>query len=95
MNLAKLSKSPGITSRSKGRGKGKKGESKGSGKEPRAPKSLIGCNALTKAGKRFCFGYNLGTYKEDARAGQECKHGLHACMKPGCGKPDHGACDHK
>jgi hypothetical protein len=69
-----------------GKGKNSKGSSKGGGKGyqysgPSLPKGLSG-STTTRAGKRICFGYNLGQCND-----KDCKKGLHVCCK--CFANDH------
>ena len=63
----------------KGKGKGKeKGKS-------RMPAELIGCRSHTNGGLPICYGFNLGTCKEEVQNGK-CSRGMHVCAVPKCGK---------
>ena len=61
-----------------------KGKGKGKGKS-RMPAELIGCRSHTNGGLRICYGFNLGTCKEDVQNGK-CSRGMHVCAVPKCGK---------
>ena len=59
-----------------------KGGSKGVTRQmgPPMPRELLGQKSQTKDGRRICYGYNLGTCKNDAKNGG-CDRGAHVCTK--------------
>ena len=71
-----------------------KGNGKGNGKAQRVPGALMGMNPRTKKGEAICFAFNLPGGCSEAVSENKCKKGHHVCMKPGCGKADHGADKH-
>ena len=63
-----------------------KGKGKGKGKgKARMPSELIGCRSHTNTGLPICYGFNLGTCKEEVQNGR-CSRGMHVCAVPKCGK---------
>lgn len=46
------------------------------------PKQLVGCVPCDDQGRPYCFGFNLGTCKEQG----DCKRGQHKCCKKNCGQ---------
>ena len=63
-----------------GKGKGKRGKKgKAEGSTGNLPKQMIGkgCHAVTTAGDRVCFKYNLS----ECKFGQNCRNGKHVCAK--------------
>ena len=67
------------------RGKGGKGQGKSKG--TRMPLQLLegGCRPTTNQGDPICFGFNLGTCRNQVQKGR-CEKGFHVCALPRCGK---------
>eukprot|EP00435_Cladocopium_sp_Y103_P037699 s3841_g10.t1 len=77
------SRSPRPAQASKPKGKGR-GKSKRAGRGPNIPAGLIGKALETPQKKRLCWAFNLPNGCPDAKPGESCKRGLHACAEPGC-----------